>query len=163
MRSVTGARNAFSTLIADAEEGLTTHIVKGSTAVAHLIPAAAPVLDDKHLQNALFRSLATTEAAAAAANEWRDGRLWHAGDTVGRMLAWAWRNDSHLCMQALAVFHDELQQIVGATIGLSAIWPGLQPALGVALDDGETAALFRYLDQNYDEYYHGPHRSPGTA
>lgn len=158
MRSVTDARNAFNTLIADAADGLTTHIVKGSSVVAHLIPASAPVLDDRNLQTALFTSLATSEAAAAAANEWRDGQLWHAGDPIGRMLAWAWRNDSHLCMHAFATFHGELQQAVGATIGLGAIWPGIRAALGVALDKGETAALFRYLDQNYDEYYHGPHR-----
>lgn len=163
MRSVTDARNALSALVADAEDGLTTHIVKGSSVVAHLIPATAPVLDDRSLQDALFRSLATTEAAPAAANEWREGRLCHAGDTVGRMLAWAWRNDTHLCMQTFAVFHAELQQIIGETIELGAVWPGIRPALNVALDDGETAALFRYLDQNYDEYYHGPYREARKA
>lgn len=160
MRSVSDARNALSALIGDAEEGLTTHVLKGSNVVAHLIPATAPVLDDRHLQDALFRSLATTEAGPVAANEWRDGILLHAGDTVGRMLAWAWRNNTHLCMQTFAVFHDELQQNIGETIGMGALWPGISPALNVALDDGETAALFRYLDQNYDDYYRGPYRDP---
>jgi putative transposase len=43
---------------------------------------------------------------------------------VGRLLAWTWRTDSELCMQAFAGFHVDLQKVVGATIGLSAIWPG---------------------------------------
>lgn len=163
MRSITDARNAFSTLVGDAENGLTTHIIKGSTVVAHLVPAAAPVLDDPSLRLAMIAALTASEAAAAGANEWREARLWHAGDTVGRLLAWTWRADSDLCMRAFASFHDHLQRVVGATLSLSAVWPGIEVALGVALDEGETAALFRYLDQHYDDYYLGPYRSAGTV
>lgn len=159
MRSITDARNAFSTLVGEAEEGLTTHIVKGSSVVAHLMPATAPVLDDPNLRLAMITALTASEAAEAGANEWREARLWHAGDTVGRLLAWTWRADSDLCMRAFASFHDDLQSVVGATLSLSAIWPGIEVALGVALDDGETASLFRYLDQHYDGYYHGPYRA----
>lgn len=162
MRSITDARNAFSTLVGEAENGLTTHIVKGSTVVAHLVPASAPVLDDPSLRHALIASFAASEAASAGAYEWREARLWHAGDTVGRLLAWTWRTDSDLCLRAFASFHDELQQVVGATIGLSAIWPGIEVALRVALDGGEIADLFQYLDRHYDDYYLGPHRPHPT-
>lgn len=71
-----------------------------------------------------------------------------AGDTVGRLLAWTWRTDSDLCLRAFASFHDELQQAVGATIGLSAIWPGIEVALRVALDGGEIADLFQCRDRH---------------
>lgn len=163
MRSITDARNSFSTLVGEAEAGLTTHIVKGSSVVAHLVPATAPILDDPGLRHALIASFAASEAASAGANEWREARLWHAGDTVGRLLAWTWRSDSDLCLRAFAAFHDELQQVVGETIGLSAIWPGIEVALRVALDSGEIADLFQYLDRHYDDYYLGPHRDTRSA
>ena len=163
MRSITDARNAFSTLVGEAESGLTTHIVKGSTVVAHLLPASAPVLDDPNLRDALIHALATRDAAAVGEHEWRDGQLWHAGDSVGRLLSWTWRTDSHWCLRALAVFHDRLQQVVGSSIGLAAIWPGIETALRVSLDGGEIADLFTYLGRHYDDYYLGPHRSAPSA
>lgn len=163
MRSITDARNAFSTIISEAEEqGLTTHIVKGSTVVAHVVPSTAPVLDDLNLRHALILALTARDAVAVGADEWREGRLWHAGDTIGRLLAWTWRSDPDLCLQAFAMFHDNLQEAVASTIALSAIWPGIEIALRVALDGGEIADLFRYLDRNYEDYYLGPHRpAPG--
>lgn len=158
MRSITQARNAFSTLINDAEEGLTTHIVKGSTVVAHLVPSNAPILDDRSLRHALIAALAARDAALVGADEWREARLWNAGDTIGRLLAWTWRTDSNLCLQAFALFHDNLQQVVGSTIELSAIWPGIEVAVRIVLDGGEIADLFQHLDRNYDDYYLGPFR-----
>lgn len=158
MRSVTDARNAFSTLVGEAEEGLTTHIVKGSTVAAHIVPSNAPILDDPQLRHAFIAALTARDAASVGAYEWREDRLWHAGDTVGRLLAWTWSNDSDLCLQAFAMFHDNLQQVVGSTIGLSAIWPGIEIALRVSLGGSEIAELFQYLERNYDDYYLGPHR-----
>jgi hypothetical protein len=42
-------------------------------------------------------------------------------------------------------------------MGLNAIWPGVEVALCVALDGGEIADLFQYLDRHYDDYYLGPY------
>lgn len=151
MRSVSEARNGFNSLIAEAEDGLTTHILKGSTVVAHIVPTTTPVLDDPHLRLALIFALADQEAAAASSQEWRDDRLWHAGDPMGRLWAWAWKTDPDLFMRAFARFHLRLQEAVGQHIGLGALWRGVSAALTVGLDKGEIAAAFRYLDRNYDQ------------
>lgn len=163
MRSVTETRNAFNVVVAEAEEGLTTHIVKGSTVVAHLVPANAPILDDRNLRDALVHALAIRDAAAVGAHEWRDGQLWHAGDSIGRLLAWTWGVDPHWCLQALAIFHDRLQQVVGGSIDLAALRPGIEMALRVSLDVKEIADLFEYLGRNYGDYYLGPLNSTVPA
>ena len=72
-------------------------------------------------------------SSGVAKTEWRDGRLWHAGDTVGRLLAWTWRTDAHLCMKAFAHFHGTLQECVSETIALGALWSGVATALTVSL------------------------------
>lgn len=156
MRAVSEARNGFNSLIADAGDGLTTHVVKGSAVVAHIFPPDAPVLDDPLLRIAMISALAEQEAAAMAESEWHDGKLAHAGDPMGRLLAWAWRTDPRLCMRALAHFHKVLQSAVGHPVGLGAIWGGVSTALRVSLDSGEISAAFRYLDRHYDDYYSLP-------
>lgn len=152
MRSVSEARNGFNSLIAEAEEGLTTHVLKGSTVVAHIVPTTTPILDDPHLRMALILALTGQEAAAVGKEEWRDDMLWHAGDPMGRLWAWAWKTDPGLFMWAFAHFHSDLQEAVGRHIGLGAMWRGVSTALDVGLDAGEIAAAFRYLDRHYDEY-----------
>jgi antitoxin (DNA-binding transcriptional repressor) of toxin-antitoxin stability system len=159
MRSVSEARNAFSALVGDAENGVTTHVVKGSTVVAHIVPTTVPILDDENLRFSFIAALAADEAKWAGVEGWRRGRLEHAGDTAGRLLAWTWRTDYHLCLQAFALFHDQLQKVLGFTVEVSAIWPGIEVALGVSLSRGEVAALFQHLLRHYDEYYHGPFRA----
>lgn len=152
MRSVSEARNGFNSLIAEVEDGLTTHVLKGSTVVAHIVPPNTPVLDDPQLRLALIYALTEQEAAAVGKHEWRDDRLQHAGDPVGRLFAWTWKTDPDLFMRAFAHFHSVLQSEVGQYIGLGALWPGVSVALAVGLDSGEIAAAFRHLDRNYDDY-----------
>lgn len=156
MRSVSEARNGFNALIADAGDGLSTHVVKGSTVVAHIFPPNTPVLDDPHLRIAMISALAEQEANAVAETEWQRGKLLHAGDAMGRLLAWAWRTDPKLCMRALAHFHKVLQGAVGQPVGLGAMWGGVSTALRVSLDGGEIAAVFRHLDRHYDDHYSLP-------
>lgn len=153
MRSVSEARNGFNALIAETEDGLTTHVLKGSTVVAHIVPPNTPVLDDPQLRLALIDALTEQEAAAAGKHEWHEDRLRHAGDPVGRLLAWTWKTNPDLFMRALAHFHSVLQSEVRQYIGLGALWPGVSTALEVGLDGGEIAAVFRYVDRNYDDYH----------
>lgn len=163
MRTATAARNAFNELLGDAERGIMTHITKDGRVVAHLVPSNAPILDDRSLRHALIAALTARDAAEVGAYEWREERLWHAGDSIGRLLAWTWSSDSDLCLQAFAMFHDNLQKVVGSTIGLDAIWPGIEVALRIALGDSEIAELCLYLEHHYDDYYLGPHRDTGSA
>lgn len=158
MRSIAEARQGFSALVADAEQGLRTHVVKGGKVVAHIFPADPPVLDDRLLLRSMVAALAAREAAGSVP-EWRDGRLYHAGDAMGRLLAWTWGIDSHLCMQALAAYHRKLQEAVGQTIDLDALRTGLRAALTVSLDDGQIAELERHIHRVYPaEYQPAPHR-----
>jgi hypothetical protein len=109
MRLVSEARNGLNALTADAEEGLSTHVVKGSTVVAHIVPPNTPVLDDQNLRLAMVFALAERETAAVGESEWREGRLWHAGDSMGRLLAWTLRADPELFMRSFAHFHAMLK------------------------------------------------------
>jgi hypothetical protein len=49
--------------------------------------------------------------AAYAAEHWRDG-LSHPGDSMGRLLGWAWQTDRHVFARALAIFHSALERAV---------------------------------------------------
>ena len=80
-------------MIADAVDGLSTHVVKGAELVAHIVPASTPIIDDRNLLTAMINALASQEAAEVAKTEWCDSRLWHAGDTADPLLAWTWRTD----------------------------------------------------------------------
>jgi hypothetical protein len=144
----------------EAQDGLTTHIVKGSQVVAHLVPANAKIIDDTNLLTAMLQALAEQQAIDAAATDWRDGRLWHAGDTVGRMLAWTWRTDGHIFMKTFAHYHGALQKAVGQTVDVDALRRGLDTALSVSLSDAEIAELHRDIDARYHEYYYGQYDAP---
>ena len=157
MRTVSDARNGFSTLIADAADGVSTHVMKGSELVAHIVPASTPIIDDQNLLATMICAVTAQEAREVAATEWRDGRLWNAGDPVGRLFAWTWRTNQHLCMQAFAHWHATLQETVGDAIGLGALWGGLETALAVSLDNSEIAELRRYIDRMYDQYDRSPY------
>jgi hypothetical protein len=151
--SVGEAQDRFNALIADAADGLMTHVAKGSTVVAHIVPPHALLLDDPHLRVAMISALAEQEAQGVAETEWRAGRLAHAGDTMGRLLAWGWRTDPKLCMRALAHFHKVLQSAVGEPVDLAALWGGVRTALRVRLNDGEIAAVFRHVTLHYENHY----------
>jgi len=145
MRSTTDARNTFNELLGDAERGIVTHIVKGSRVVAHLVPAKARILDDSALLELLLISVGESESAYAAENAWLDGHLANAGDSMGRVLAWAWQTDRHVFARALAIFHRGLEAARGEHVGRAEFVPGIETALGVRLNDSEISEVSEYL------------------
>jgi hypothetical protein len=163
MRSVTDARNALSAIVGDAERGIVTHILKGSTVVAHVLPADAPVLDDLNLRTALVAALSYREAVEIAQTEWRDDRLWSVGDTIGRLLCWTWQTSPDFFIRTLAVFHHDLQQAVKAAIDIGVMWSCVETALRVGLDGVEIAEVAQYVRSNYHEYDLGPFLPPGQT
>ena len=70
-------------MIANAESGVTTHVVKGSQVVAHVVPANARVVRDATLLDGMIHAHAEDEAAHAAEDAWRDGVFMNAGDPIG--------------------------------------------------------------------------------
>ena len=138
LRSVTEARNGFSRLVADAEDGITTHVVMGGQVVAHLLPVTAPVLDDERLRGDLVVALAASEAAVVANSEqWRDGRFGPVPEHIGQMLAWAWDVDAALFDKGFAAFHAALCEKGGRPVEAAAVWEGLRPALAAHFSAGE--------------------------
>lgn len=162
LRSVTDARAQFNSLIADAEAGLTTHVVKGSKVVAHLLPANARVIDDAMLLDAMIIAHAEDETAHAATAAWRDGHFLNAGDPLGRLLAWAWHTDAHLLCKIVAIIHRALQNAVRQTVDFDTLFDGLHIAMRVNLDDGEIHELRQTLGaKSYlTDYYPGSY-TPG--
>lgn len=159
LRSVTDARAQFNSLIADAEAGVTTHVVKGSKVVAHVVPANARLVDDPQVLNGMIVAHAEDEAAHAAEDAWRDGEFMNAGDPIGRLLAWAWHTDTHLLCQIVAIVHRVLQDAVRQTVDYETLFDGLDTAMRVALDDGEIHEIRQVLQINryMTDYYPGPY------
>lgn len=143
MRTVTDARNGFSILVGEAQQGLTTHVIKGSQVVAHIVPANAPIIDDEHLLADLIAALAVSEAAAVTASgDWQEGVFVPAPQRICRLLAWAWRTDSDLYEKAFAELHGELHRQSGRAIAFSAVWEGIRPALvATGLEGGEITEM----------------------
>lgn len=138
LRSVTEARNGFSRLVADAEDGLNTHIVMGGQVMAHLVPLTAPVVDDKRLRDELVVALAVSEAGVVVNSaQWREGRFGQVPEHIGPMLAWAWEVDGALFDKGLASFHAALCENGGRAVEAGEVWEWLRPALIAHLSAGE--------------------------
>lgn len=153
MRTATDARNTFNELVGEAERGIITHIVKGSRVVAHLVPANARIIDDTALIELILISVGQGEAAYAA-EHWRGG-LSHAGDSIGRLLGWAWQTDRHVFSRALAHFHGALERTMHQTVGRPDLVRGIETALGVSLSDSEIREVLEYLagDEYWTDYH----------
>jgi hypothetical protein len=149
----------FNALIADAEAGVTTHVVKGSKVLAHIVPASSRMVDDEQLLDAFIIAHAEDETAHAAQDAWRDGEFLNAGDPIGRLLAWAWHTDGHLLCKTVAIIHRALQNAVGQTVAFETLFDGLHTAMRVNLDDGEIREIRTALEQRryLTDYYPGPY------
>jgi antitoxin (DNA-binding transcriptional repressor) of toxin-antitoxin stability system len=155
MRSVTDARNAFSVLVGEAESGLTTHIVKGSTVVAHLVPATVPILDDRVALEMMLTAVIKEQVIwASPVEQWPDGQLNHVGDTLGRILGWAWITDpDRLFMKFIVDYVRRLSLVVGRPLTLQDIRLAMLRGLGGGLlGDSEVAAAFAYAEQHWDQW-----------
>ncbi|AQA06919.1 hypothetical protein BVC93_30920 (plasmid) [Mycobacterium sp. MS1601] len=142
MRSATDARNGLNALLADAQEGLNTHVMKGSQIAAHIVPANAAILDDERLMADMIAALAAAAAAAVTASgDWREGHFGPGAENMGRLLTWTWRTDAKLFEKAFSDFHVELQQQSGQAIEFSAVWEGLRPALTLGVEGGEITEM----------------------
>lgn len=155
MRSVTDARNGLNALLTDAEDGITTHIVKNSKIVAHLVPSNALILDGAvGLLDQMLTRLAL-DAAADSAQWCIDGRLANAGDFMGELLAWTWTTDPHVFGYTLAQYHRALERRVGQDIPREMLLPGLETALAAAMSDSEIRDVRAYLlgERYWRDYY----------
>lgn len=153
MRTATDARNTFNELLSEAERGIMTHVVKGSRVVAHLVPANARIIDDTAMLAVMLTAVGQSEAAYVAEHLMRDGRLWIAGDTLGRVLGWAWQTDRHVFSQTLSIFQNALEIALGRKVERSELVTGVQTALGVRLSDSEVSEACEYLAS--DDYWDG--------
>lgn len=146
MRSVTDARSGLNALLSDAEDGITTHIVKNSKIVAHLVPSNALILDGAvNLLDQMLTRLAL-DAAADSARWFANGRLASAGDFMGELLAWTWTTDQHVFSYTLAHYHRALERYVGQDITREQLVPGLEAALAAAMSDSEIRDVRSYLN-----------------
>ena len=162
LRSVTEGRAQFNALIADAEAGVTTHVVKGSKVLAHIVPASSRVVDDEQLLAGFVVAHAEHETGHAAQDAWREGKFLNAGDPIGRLLAWAWHTDAHLLCKTVAIIHRALQNAVGRTVDFETLFAGLHTAMRVSLDDGEIREIRTLLERRryLTDYYPGPYAPP---
>ncbi|NTY62629.1 hypothetical protein [Mycolicibacterium sphagni] len=155
MRSVTDARSGLNALLADAEDGITTHIVKNSKIVAHLVPSNALILDGAvDLLDQMLTRLAF-DAAADSARWLIDGQLANAGDFMGELLAWAWTTDLHVFCFTLAHYHRALERQIGHDLTREMLLPGVETALGSAMSGSEIREVRSYLlgELYWRDYY----------
>lgn len=155
MRSVTEARGGLNALLGDAEDGITTHIVKNSKIVAHLVPSNALILDGAvDLLDQMLTRLAL-DAAADSAPSFVNGSLASAGDFMGELLAWTWTTDQHVFSYTLAQYHRALERHAGQDITREQLLPGLESALAAAMSDSEIRDVRSYMNgQSYwRDYY----------
>ena len=155
MRSVTEARSGLNALLADAEDGITTHIVKNSKIVAHLVPSNALILDGAvDLLDQMLTRLAL-DAAADSAQSFVNGSLASAGDFMGELLAWTWSTDQHVFCYTLAQYHRALERHIGHEINREQLVPGLEAALAVAMSHSEIRDVRSFLNEQpyWSDYY----------
>ncbi len=151
MRSATDARNGLNALLADAQQGLNTHVMKGSQVAAHIVPADAAILDDERLMADMIAALATAAAAAVTTSaDWSKGSFGPAAESMGRLLTWTWRTDAKLFEKAFSNFHFELRLKSGQPIEFGEVWEGLRSALTVGLEGGEIAEMRIVLAHSYE-------------
>jgi len=145
MRTVTEARNGFNALLADATDGVSTHVIQGAKVWAHLVPANAAIVDPA-LMNAMLAAFMTEQAAAiASSSDAKEGASWTAPDIVGRMFAWTWLTDSALFDNAVSAFREALSEQTGRSIDLCELWDGLLPGLTAHLSDSDIAEILDRL------------------
>ncbi|OWL95597.1 hypothetical protein B7435_30410 [Mycolicibacterium peregrinum] len=145
LRSVSDARAGFNSLIADLENGVITHIAKGSRIVGHLVPTRAKVIDDPRLMEAMITALCEREASTTAAKARRGGRFDDAGTTVAGLLAWAWRTDEALLATVFGTYHHALVRACGRPIRRAECFEIVATALRERFDEGEILDVQRYL------------------
>lgn len=145
MRTVTEARNGFNALLADATDGVSTHVIQGAKVRAHIVPANAAIVDTA-LMNEMLAAFMTEQAAAiASSSDAKEGASWIAPDIVGRMFAWAWLTDSALFDNAVLAFHEALRNQTGRSVDLGEIWDGLSPGLIAHLSDSDIPEIRAHL------------------
>ena len=116
MRSVSEARNGFNSLIADAEEELTTHVVKGSTIVAYIVPRPPrSSMIPSCASRSSWRSASRKPSPSASRN---GGTTWFRRQAIhGKPLVVGLEANLDLSIRTFAQFHSVLQEALGQQIG----------------------------------------------
>ncbi|MEE6140538.1 hypothetical protein SKC41_30025 [Mycobacterium sp. 050128] len=154
MCTVTEAKPKLHTLVAAAHQGQTTHIVKGSEIMAHLVPPTARIIDDTLVMDALALALLNQEADYLATTQ-RDGQIYpHAGDVVGRFFAWLWGTDKQLFMKYLSRYHEFLCVKLHRQFNAAEVLGLLDDALEVRLSRSESDAACRFGLAHAAEYFY---------
>lgn len=154
MCTVTEAKPRFHALVAEAHQGQTTHIVKGSEVMAHLVPPTARIIDEELLMVSLALALLNQEADFLATT-WRDSEFHgHAGDNVGRFFAWAWRTDKQLFMKYLSRYHEYLCVKLQRQFNAAELLDLLDAAMEVSLTRNESDAACRFGLSHAAEYFY---------
>ncbi|MBS4730608.1 hypothetical protein MSM1_20565 [Mycobacterium sp. SM1] len=155
MFTVTEAKPRLHELVADAHQGRTYHIVKGSEVVAHLVPPTARIIDEEPLMAILATALVERETDYVANEIARGTEFYgHAGDHAGRFFAWAWRTDKHLFMKYLAQYHEMLSQKLHRQLDAADLMDLLDTAMTVRLVDSEVNAARRYALSHAPDYFY---------
>lgn len=170
MIGVTEARQGFNQLVSDAKDGAVSHIVSGGKLLAHVVPPDLPFIDDPWRHACLLDPAIEQEVEWAASEApWCDGRLDYAGDTLGRILGWAWQTDPDLFVNRLGFYVAKLSERVGRHLDLDSVAFGLRRALTVVLFRGEDEAAIDYARARWSDWSHpapqqdettGAHPSP---
>jgi antitoxin (DNA-binding transcriptional repressor) of toxin-antitoxin stability system len=144
MYTVTEAKPRLHALIAEAHQGRSTHLVKGSEVIAHLVPATARIIDEEPLMTSIALAMLNQETDFAA-TLWRDGKFHgHAGDIIGRFFAWAWRTDKQQFVLYLGRYHELLCAKLQRQFSAADVVGLLDPAMEVSLHRGENATARHY-------------------
>lgn len=153
MRSITDAKTKFNALVSEAQAGQIAHIVSGANVVAHLVPPTARIVDDVNVLTSMLQALVQREVDWIVEDRKKnDGKLYSAGDVMGRALGWAWRTDAALFMQIVSDYTVRLADCIGRPIQLDEIRAPIRESLGAALTDGEVATADAHLARNWDEW-----------
>ncbi|MCA2306071.1 hypothetical protein JF770_21130 [Mycobacterium intracellulare] len=154
MYTVTEAKPKLHALVADAHDGRTSHIVKGSQVVAHLVTPTARIIDDEHLMDSISLALLNQEAEFLA-TIWRDSDFHgHAGDVVGRFFAWAWSTDKQLFMKCLSRYHEYLCTKLQRQFNAVEVLDLLDDAMEVRLSRTESDDACRYGVSHAPDYFY---------
>lgn len=155
MWTVTDARPKLNALVADAQGGQITHIVSGGQVVAHIVPANTWIIDDQLALEMMLTAFIRQEVSwASRPEEWAGGELVHVGDTLGRILGWAWITDpDRIFMRFITDYVGRLSHVVGRPLTLADIRPAMSKGLGGgALGRSEVAAALAYAEQHWDQW-----------
>jgi len=142
--TVTEAKPKLHALVADAQQGRSTHIVKGSDIVAHLVPPTALIFEDEYLLRNLVAAMLISHGESIA-NTFQDDQVHgQAGEPLGHLFAWAWQTDKQRFMGYVGNLHAIVSAKLGRTLSADAVVGLIDGAMEPPLSRTESKAACHY-------------------